>query len=224
MAHFSSDFHQFLRDLRDNNAKPWFDANKPRFEASVKGPMVRFVADLAPELAGIAPEYRVELKPQGGSIMRIYRDTRFSKDKTPYKTNMAAHFGHGRGREGACPALYLHFGPGQCGVGGGIWQPDAPALHAIRSAIAAQPDQWRNATAQFDARSACGLMGETLKRPPVGFDPSHPCIADIQRKDFAVSRHLDDDELLRDDFLAHICAHLRATLPFLRFLERAVGL
>lgn len=222
--HFTPDFFAFLAELAQHNNKPWFDANKARYEASVKDAMLGFIADLSGPLRGLAPHFVADPRPVGGSLLRIYRDTRFAKDKTPYKTNMAAQFWHEQGREGATPAFYLHLAPERCLIGAGIWHPNPQALGQIRAAIAAQPATWQDAVHGADRRSACGLIGETLKKPPAGFPADHPCIEDLKRKDFAVSRPLVPEDVLRADFLDLTLTTMRDTLPFVQFLSGALGL
>src|SRR5262249_35573341 len=156
--------------LKKHNQRDWFQANKERYERSVRDPFLRFVADLQPRLKQISPHFVADPSPVGGSMMRIYRDTRFSKDKTPYKTAVAAHFWHKKGKEGATPAFYLRLQPGDSSVGAGIWRPEPGALKRIRKAIVADEKIWQRITQGRDFRSTCGMAGESLKRPPPGFD------------------------------------------------------
>ena len=157
-------------------------------------------------------------------MMRIYRDIRFSKDKSPYKTYAAAHFWQAKGKDGAAPAYFLHVDPGNSVIGGGIWQPESKALKKIRDKIAGDPKGWGRATTGGALGSTCRMAGESLKRPPAGYDPAHPFIEDIKRKDFAISTPLTDPEVTGDDFLDLVVQRLRATAPFVRFLSNAVGL
>lgn len=223
-AHFSPAFFAFLSELRTHNDKAWFDAHKPTYLRDVRDPLVRFITDLVGPLRDVAPRYVADPRPVGGSMLRIHRDTRFSKDKSPYKTNMAAHFWHADGKEGATPAFYLYLEPGKSGIGCGIWQPEAKALQAIRQAIADRPQEWQRVVGGASQRSACGFMGESLKKPPAGFDPAHPCIEDLKRKDFAVSRPLTDAEVTHAAFLDTALTAFRDMAPFLDFLSGAVGL
>lgn len=221
-VYFSADFFRFLKDLKANNNRDWFQANKERYEKSVRDPFLEFLTDLGPQLKKIAPHYVVDARPVGGSMMRIYRDIRFSKDKSPYKTNIAAHFGHVKGKEQA-PAFYLHLQPGECGIGGGLWQPEPPALKKVRDAIVAEPKKWQKVTSEKELRSACGFVGESLKRPPPGYDAAHPLIEDLKRKDFAMNHPLSEKEVTSAAFMDTAVEALRATKPFLAFLADAVG-
>ncbi len=218
-----ADFLPFLRELAANNERPWFEANRHRYEAN-RDAMLQLLVDLAPRLRALAPHVVVDPRPQGGSLMRIFRDVRFSKDKSPYKAAFAAQFWHADGAEGAAPAFYLRLAPGASAVGGGLWRPEATAVARVRQAIAAQPAAWTQAVGEASRVSACGLVGESLKRPPAGFDPHHPLIADLMRKDFAVSSPLSDAEVQGEDVDALILARLAQTVPFVAFLDAALGL
>jgi uncharacterized protein (TIGR02453 family) len=206
------------------NQSRWFQQNKERYEHSARDPFLQLISDLAPRLKKISPHFVVDPRPVGGSMMRIYRDTRFSKDKTPYKTALAAHFWHAKAKEGATPAFHLRIEPGGSSVGAGIWQPEPGALKKIRSAIAGDAKGWRKVTSQRELGTGCGMIGESLKRPPPGFDADHPCIEDIKRKDFGLSVPLDERSLAKADFIDQVTDGLRAVAPFLAFLTRSIGL
>ena len=105
---FQPDLFRFLDALRGNNNREWFQANKERYESDVKGPMLRFIGDFAPRLRQISPRFVADPRPNCGSLFRIYRDVRFSKDKTPYKTNAGAQFRHQAGKDAHAPGFYLH--------------------------------------------------------------------------------------------------------------------
>jgi uncharacterized protein (TIGR02453 family) len=223
-ASFSPDLFRFLNELRAHNERDWFSANKERYEQSVRDPFLQLIADLGPRLKKISPHFVADPRPVGGSMMRIYRDTRFSKDKTPYKTAVAAHFWHQKGKEGATPAFHLRLEPGRSTVGGGIWQPEPGPLKKIRQAIADDARRWQKITSERQLGTGCGMMGESLKRPPPGFDANHPCIEDIKRKDFGISVPLADGRVAQAGFLDDVVDGLKAAAPFLEFLTRAVGL
>src|SRR5215831_4930539 len=215
---------EFLSELRSHNNRDWFQTNKERYEEQVRDPMLRFITDLGPGLRKINPHIVADASPVRGSMMRIYRDIRFSKDKSPYKTYAAAHFWHANGKDGAVPAYFLHVEPGNSVIGGGIWQPEPKALKKLRDTIAGDPKGWGRATTGGALGSTCRMAGESLKRPPAGYDPAHPFIEDIKRKDFAISTPLTDHEVTGDDFLDLVLHRLRATAPFVQFLSNAVGL
>lgn len=224
VAYFSPALFTFLRQLKKNNNREWFQANKVRYEADVRDPMLRFIAGFAAPLATISRHFVADPRPVGGSLFRIYRDTRFSRDKSPYKTAAAAHFRHEVGGEVHGPGFYLHLEPGDVAVGSGIWHPDADALAKIRTAIAEHPDQWKRAVSGKAFTAACELWGEKLLRPPKGFDPAHPFIEDLKRKDFVAMASFTQTDACKPGFADQVLEVYRATVPFMSFLTKAVGL
>ena len=221
--YFSRELFAFLRELRAHNKRDWFQNNKQRYEACVSEPFLRFIADLGPNLHKINPHIVADPSPTGGSMMRIYRDIRFSKDKSPYKTSVAAHFWHEKGKEGATPAFYLHLEPGGSLIGAGIWRPEPGALKKIRDAIVNDPRRWKRVTSAGKL-GYCKMSGESLQRPPRGFDPSHPLIDDIKRKDFTVGGSLADRKVISRDFMEIALDAFRETAPFVEFLSKVIGL
>jgi uncharacterized protein (TIGR02453 family) len=223
-AHFTPDFFRFLRDLAAHNDREWFQANKARYEQSVRDPFLRLVTDLQPRLRKLSPHLVADPRPVGGSMMRIHRDTRFAKDKSPYKTAVMARFWHDRGKEGATPSFFLRLAPGESIVGAGMWQPEPEALHRIRTAIVDDSKRWKRLKETRVLGSPCHFAGESLKRPPQGFDPAHPFIEDLKRKDFATTVPLADRTVASEGFLDELTAALKAEAPFLAFVTEAVGL
>jgi len=224
MTHFTKSTFAFLAELAANNNRDWFEANKARYEADVKGPFLELIAALQPGLKKINPAIVADPKPNGGSMMRIHRDTRFSKDKSPYKTFVAAHFAHMAGKGEGTPGYYLRIEPGGSMAGGGMWQPGGDALKQVRDAIVDDPKSWAKAVAGQSVGRMCQFAGESLKRPPAGYDPAHAYIEDIKRKDFAVFVSMADAEVCRADFKDAVLEQYRAAAPFIRFLSDAVGL
>ncbi len=216
MRYFDGDLFAFLRELKANNDRGWFTTNKARYESSVKAPVLTFVDDAGPHLRKLSANLVADPKPVGGSMFRIHRDVRFSKDKSPYKTHVGVHFPLGPGARG--PGYYLHLEPNQSFVAAGIWMPEPPQLQVIREAIAARPADWRTASADLDD------PGEhTLKRPPRGFDADHPMIEDIKRKSFTASLRISDRQLTSDDAMRTFTKTWRELAPLMRFLARATG-
>ena len=213
----------FLRELKANNERPWFEANKTRYRAEVRDPMLDFIQAFAEPLAEISPHFRADPRPNGGSLFRIYRDTRFSKDKTPYKTNVGAHFRHEAGKDAHAPGFYLHLEPGMCFAGCGVWHPDGATLGKIRDAVVERPEEWTGITASDAFCETFHLAGEALKRPPRGYDPEHPLIEDLKRKDFVAITDIPEAEAIRPDFLDRFAAMARAGGELTAFLCRAVG-
>lgn len=217
------DLLRFLGELRAHNERDWFQANKERYEKSARDPFLRFLTELAPKIKKLSPHFVVDASPTGGSMMRIYRDTRFSKDKSPYKTMVAAHFQHHKGKDGAMPAFLLRLTPGDSMVGAGIWQPEPAALKKIRDHIVAHTKIWQRVTSGRQLGTGC-VMGEALKRPPAGYDANHPNIEDLKRKDFGLGVPITDAAVTRADFLDTVVEGLRTAAPFLEFLTKAMGL
>ena len=213
----------FLRELRKNNERPWFQANRKRYERDLRNPMLDFIRAFAAPLAEISPHCVADPRPNGGSLFRIYRDIRFSRDKTPYKTNAGAHFRHAAGKNVHAPGFYLHLEPGTCFVGCGVWRPDGPAVTRIRDAIVARPEEWTRITTSGDFIRTFALEGESLKRPPRGYDPEHPLTTDLKRKDFIAVAGFSEAEAVQPDFLDRFVAIARRGGPFVEFLSHAVG-
>jgi uncharacterized protein (TIGR02453 family) len=215
VGYFDDDTFAFLRELKRHNDREWFTANKDRYEESVKEPFLRFIEDVGPALRKLSPNLVADPRPAGGSLFRIYRDVRFSKDKSPYKTHAGAYFPLGRGTAG--PGYYLHLEPGECFVGAGIWMPDPASLQSIRERIAERPAEWK------EARGTLDPTADAVKRPPRGFDPDHPMIEDLKRKSFTSSVRLSDAQVKRADLQKTFLASCEKVSPLMRFLASAVG-
>ena len=213
----------FLRELKANNERPWFEANKARYIADVRDPMLDFIAAFAEPLAEISPHFVADPRANGGSLFRIYRDTRFSPDKTPYKTNVGAHFRHVAGKDAHAPGFYLHLDPEACFAGCGIWSPGGEALAQIRGAIADNPNGWKRVTQAEAFRETFDIMGQSLKRPPRGFDAGHPLIEDLKRKDFVARTRFDEAYAVQPDFLQRFVQIVKDGSEFVGFLSRALG-
>ena len=209
---------QFLKTLKRNNNREWFQKNKPRYESAFLEPSLDFISAMEKPLQRISPCFQAIPKKQGGSLMRIYKDTRFAKDKTPYKTNAGIHFRHEAGCSVHAPGFYLHVEPGNCFMGAGIWRPDKTPLLEIRRAISASPSDWKRARDAKSFRTNYELSGDSLKRQPAGFEKDDPMIEDLKRKDFIGVCNLDDDELTDPKFLQEATKKFKAATPFMRFL------
>ena len=219
MTQVSRDLFAFLGELRRHNDRVWFNANKDRYLADVRDPMLTFIASVAAPLARISRHISVDPRPSGGSLMRIYRDTRFSRDKTPYKTNVGIHFGLNAPRDFETPGYYLHLEPGEVFMGAGIWHPGADALRAVRTAIVKDPRAWKVAK-----RGGLRHDEASLKRPPRGFDPDHPLIDDLKRLSFTSGARFSERQACAPDFPTRFVAACRREAPLMRFLARAMGL
>ena len=218
-THFSKATVQFFRDLKANNTREWFADNKSLYEDHVKDPALRFIEDFGPELKRISPHFNATPR----SLFRIYRDTRFSKDKTPYKTAAGIHFRHEQSKDAHAPGFYLHIGPDEMFVAMGIWHPDSNALFKIRDHIADDGMRWKRASQTKKFLSAFALEGESLKRPPKGFDPEHTFIDDLKRKDFIGVQHVPQSFVTSPNLPERLAAKYRDGLPFMRLLCDALG-
>ena len=224
--HFTPGLFAFLRDLAEHNDRPWFKASQERYEQLVRGPALSFVEDLAEPLLDISRHFTADPRPLGGSLFRIQRDTRFSKDKTPYKTHVGLHFRHVATRDDVhAPGFYLHLEPGNCFAALGLWQPATAHAQAIRQAVAGRSEAWVRATRRppFSTVYAMG-EGNPLIRPPQGFGPDHPLLDDLKRRDFTASTRLTQARVTAPGFLDDYVGMMRAGAPFMRFLCEALGL
>ena len=219
---FSPKLFSFLRDLAANNTREWFAENKSRYQEDVQEPAMEFIAAFAPHLERISPNFRADARPVGGSLFRIHRDIRFSKDKTPYKTHAGIHFRHRSASDAHAPGFYLHLEPGTVFAAAGIWHPDTSAQKRIRDAIATDPRAWKRATGTPFAPTYA-LIGDSLKRPPPGYPRDHPLIEDLKRKDFVGETSLSERAVTAAGFLDAYATLCRAAAPFLRYLCKAVG-
>ena len=215
---FSPELFAFLRELKDHNDREWFNANKDRYERELKEPALAFVEDLGYRLPEVAPHLTADKR----SLFRIYRDTRFSKDKTPYKTHVGMYFRHARSAEADTAGLYLHLEPGHAFLGAGIWHPGSPALKRIRDALVARSDAWLAAVAAVEPVWRLA-DGESLKRAPAGYRPDHPLVADIKRKSFSIVSPLTQRQITASGFLDEFEARAATARPFMEFLGTALG-
>jgi uncharacterized protein (TIGR02453 family) len=230
---FSSQLFDFFRDLRANNRKEWFEANRDRYEEHVLEPAKVFVLAFRRHLREISPHFQAEPRVRGGSLFRIHTNRRFSPDRPPYKTHAGIQFRHTGGGDVHTPGFYLHLEPegepgeyaerGGCFVGMGTWHPDRDALTAIREAIVEDPAAWQSATGTAAFRSTLRLGGESLKLGPTGFDRDHPMIDDIKRKDFIAVAELAEADVVADGFIDHFTDLCRAGAPLVAWLCGAVG-
>jgi uncharacterized protein (TIGR02453 family) len=221
MRYFGRGLFTFLKDLTDNNNREWFQANKERYVAEVEEPFLRFVGDLGGKLRKVAPRIVADPRKQGGSMFRIYRDTRFSKDKSPYKTWIAAHFRHEAGaddKERSVPGYYVSLQLGTSHAGGGIYHPLPDDLTKIRERIVAKPKEWAA------VRDGVELRGEALKRPPAGYAADHPFVEDLRRKDHYAMTELKEREVIAADFDEKFVAACARVAPLMKFACAAMGL
>ncbi|MEW8507928.1 MAG: DUF2461 domain-containing protein [Candidatus Thiodiazotropha sp.] len=212
----------FLQALAENNDRAWFAENKHHYESYIREPALGFIDEMVPKLGGISDQFRAVAKKTGGSLMRVYRDTRFSKDKRPYKTNIGIQFRHNLGKDVHAPGFYLHIEPGDCFIGAGIWHPEAKTLAKIRNFITDNPAAWQAALKEGPFRKHFQLAGDSLVRPPRGYAADHPLIEDLKRKDFIAIRAFDPDEIHKPSFCNFVTRGFKQTDSLMRYLCAAV--
>ena len=223
--YFTPELYRFFDELIANNNRLWFNANKERYIEWVRDPMSSFIAAMQEPLSRISAHIVADPRPVGGSMFRIYRDTRFSKDKTPYKSHAASHFRHTVGRDVHGPGFYFHLGPDKNEVGGGIWRPETAVARQIRQRIVDHPRQWETIVGDeaFVARFG-GLQGEQLKRVPREYDPDHHFGDDLRRKDFVVSVSLTRKNITGNGLVEEMSTIFAAMSPLMGFIAKAIGL
>jgi uncharacterized protein (TIGR02453 family) len=221
---FTERLFDFLRELTENNDRDWFERHKARYEADVREPARAFIRAMGSRLGEVSPHFVADDRKVGGSLMRVYRDTRFSKDKTPYKTNVGISFRHAAGKDIHVPGFYLHLEPGQVFIGVGMWHPEPEPLRAVRAKLHAEPATWRAATGEGSAfRSRYRLGGDSLKRVPREYPAEHPLAEDLRRKDFIGVIDLSTQEATSPTFVDTVAGAFCDGKAFMRFLCDAVG-
>ncbi len=219
---FEPRLFEFLEELADNNNRPWFQANKWRYEQEVLEPCLAFIRAFQPRLRKISKCFVASDRRMGGSLLRVYRDTRFSGGREPYKTNAGIQFRHELARDIHAPGFYVHIAANECFLAVGSWRPDTEALARIRQAIVEWPDRWRRARDDKKFRQYFDLDGGSLKRPPRGFPPDHRFVEDLQRTDFLGLCELSEQDVLDEAFLDRVTTSFVASRPLMRFLCRAL--
>jgi uncharacterized protein (TIGR02453 family) len=211
----------FLKKLKRNNNRPWFQKHKSQYDELVRFPMECLIADLRGRLFDVASE--IEFNPKR-SIFRIYRDVRFSKDKSPYKTNIAASFELG-GKKGPTewPGLYVGVEIGEVFVGGGLYMPTGPQLKAIRRSIADKPEEFLAVIHAPRFRKTFGtVLGEKLQKAPLGFPKDHPMVEHLRFKQFYVGVEPKVEACLSPKFAEQVAGVFTDALPFVRWLAAAI--
>ena len=220
---FSPPFFAFLRDLKAHNNRDWFQANKARYENDVVEEALRFISEVGPGLREISPHLLAIPKRVGGSMFRIYRDVRFSKDKSPYKTHVGIQFRHRQAKDAYAPGLYLHLDPDEVFVGAGIWHPPAPVLRKLRDAMMEDPAAWTTVREDPTLAKHFELAGDSLVRPPRGVAADHPLVEDLKRKDLIAVAKLRPEEVTAPGFRDQFLTLCRAARPLPAFICKALG-
>ena len=208
---------QFVRDLEENNEREWFQPRKGEYERLLKEPMIEVVRKLNATLAGTAPDYVTD---PAKSVYRIYRDTRFSKNKTPYKTHVSALLWHRRlGKDGGA-GIYFHVSPKDFLIAGGLYRAEADMLLAVRQYIAVDYEKLDLILGNKMLRRFFGeLQGDRLSRPPKGWTASHPALEYLKRKDLLLETALPPDAATGKGAEAELTKRALALVPFLDFLN-----
>jgi len=214
---FSQQGIQFMRGLARNNNRDWFQARKPVFDEQVKAPMAELVDALNRAMAGFAPDY---ITDPAQAIYRIYRDTRFSQDKTPYKDHIAASFF----RRGMCKngtaGYYFSVSHKEIEVAGGVYMPDPETLRAVRTHIAANHEQFRRISGSPAVKRLMGpVQGDQLSRVPKGFDPCHPAADLLRFKYYILFLTLDPGIATTPALFSELVKRFKAMAPFIDFLN-----
>jgi uncharacterized protein (TIGR02453 family) len=212
---------QFLKDLAKNNNKIWFDTNRPRYELA-KADIQSMVSELISSISVFDPTIgNLAVKE---CIFRINRDVRFSKNKSPYKTNMSSYYSKG-GKKASVAGYYFHFEPGKSYAAGGFYSPQAEELSKIRQEIDYSFDDWKKILSQkkFKNFFPDGVDGiESLVRPPKGYDENNPAIHYLKMKHFIVSRPFSDAEVQSKTLVKDVAATFSVMKPMIDFLNTAV--
>ncbi len=217
-SYFTPEFFRFLTRLKRNNNRDWFQAHKDEYEAVVHQPALRFITDFAAPLYEIAPYLVADARPSRGSLFRIYRDTRFSPDKRPYKTHVAMRFSH-RGKDVHSPGFYLHLDTAGCFAASGLWHPEPPTLLKVRNAIVSRPEEWRGVRKLLNWDDA-----SKLSRPPRGFPCDHEFVEDLKLRDLGTAVEFSMAQVCSPKFTATYATACRKMSPLARFLSSALGL
>ena len=214
----------FLQQLAGHNSKDWFSQHKEHYEQLIRGPSLAFIEAMEPHLHAISPRFRAIAKKSGGSLMRVYRDIRFAKDKTPYKTNIGIQFRHEVGKDVHAPGFYLHIEPANCFLGVGIWHPDNQALGRIRDFILDNPASWKATRDEKAFAKAFSLVGDSLKRPPRGYPADHELIEDLKRKDYIACKDFDPSLICEQSFTQFVAKSYKQADPFMHYICEALAL
>ncbi|GAB3505719.1 DUF2461 domain-containing protein [Pseudoxanthomonas daejeonensis] len=224
-TYFSAASFKFLRGLSRHNDKAWFEAHREDYEAHVRQPFLRLITDLQPGLAAVSPHFRADPRTIGGSLFRIYRDARFSNDKSPYKPWQGARLFHERRREVPAPSFYVHLQPGESFVGGGLWHPEPDTQRRVRQFILDNPGAWKKTAHAPALRRRFELDdSEVLSRAPRGFPADFEFIDDLKHRNWVFTRPLDDAAMTGPRLRKTLETDLAALGPFIDYLCAALDL
>jgi uncharacterized protein (TIGR02453 family) len=215
MRYFTPELFDFLKRLKKNNRREWFQKHKDEYEQLVRQPCLQFVIDFGGPLYEITPHLQSDPKR---SLFRIYRDTRFSADKKPYKSHAAMRFSHA-GKDVHSPGFYLHLEPGMCFAAAGLWHPEAPVLLRVRNAVIEREDEWRRIRHLLNWDDA-----SKLSRPPRGFPADHEFVEDLKLKDLGTSVEFSEKQVCGPNFMRDFVDACKTMSPISAFFCKALGL
>jgi len=224
-SYFTPASFKFLRGLARHNEKAWFEAHRADYDTHVRLPFLQLITDLQPALAEVSEHFRADPRGNGGSLFRIYRDARFSNDKSPYKTWQGARFFHERRRQVPAPSFYVHLQPGESFVGAGLWHPEPDTQRKVRQFIFDNPGSWKAAAYEPRLRRRFDLEEtEKMVRTPRGFPADFEFMEDLKHRNWVMWRSLDD-EMMTGPRLRHtVAADLAMLGPFVDYLCAALDL
>jgi len=224
--YFSREMFEFLKELAANNDKTWWEDNKDRYIHAIREPALDFIEDFGKHLHQISPHFVADTRVNGGSLMRPYRDMRFSSGTAPYKTNVGIRFGHERGKDVHSPGFYIHLEPGENYAGVGLWHPEARVARAIRRAINDDPAGWRDSahsTGFTETWSLGDHEDDRLKRVPNDLDADHPFPDDLRLKSFTAGTRLSQRMVTSASLGEDLRGMFDKAAPYTRFLCGAIG-
>jgi uncharacterized protein (TIGR02453 family) len=224
--HFTKGVFDFLNELESNNERAWWEDNKDRYITVIREPALEFINDFEVRLKKISPHFVADSRTVGGSLMRPYRDMRFSKDKTPYKTNVGIQFRHEQGKDVHAPGFYLHLEPRSCFAGVGLWTPETEVARAIRQTIHNKPVEWKRAAKAktfTDTWSIEPHAEDLLKRVPKEFGDGAPYPDDLRLKSFIAGSRLSQGLVTSAGFDNDLAVMFRKASNFTAFLCSAIG-
>jgi len=216
---FSADTLKFMKEIATNNNREWFDLNRQRYEDEVRERAFDYIRSMAEPIGELSPHFIVAATKTRGSLMRVFRDTRFSKEKTPYKTNIGIQFRHVAGKDVHAPGFYLHIEPGNVFIAAGIWSPDNPTLHKVRTLIDEDPDGWKKVKRNLiNKKTGFEFHGESLKKAPKGFASDHPLLDDLRRKHYIAVKQLDKKVVLGASATKNTAALFKKVAPLVKYI------
>jgi len=224
-TYFSPASLAFLHDLALHNNKTWFSTHKADYEQQVRVPFLRLITDLQPALAQVSPHFRADPRKVGGSLFRIYRDCRFSRNKSPYKTWQGARLFHYRHKQVPAPSFYIHLAPDASFVGAGIWHPESATQRRIRQFIFDNPAHWQSAVHDPAIKRRYQFeSSEKLVRPPLGFPTDFAFIDDLKQRNWVLCRPLADSTMTGSNLRQILGRDLIQLAPFMDYLCAALEL